>query len=467
MLEFLKDWLDPQGFMAHGHCYLWKPDLVWLHIVSDGAIALAYFSIPLTLVYFISQRKDTPFNWIFWMFGGFIVACGAGHLMNIWTLWHPAYWVAGWLKAFTAVISVVTALELIPLVPKVLAMPSPTQLEAANRELETAMHQLQQTQFQLIQTEKMSSLGQLVAGVAHEINNPVNFIHGNLSHTHTYVEDLLKLLNLYQQQCPQPSAALQAEIDNTDLDFLQEDLPKMLASMQVGTDRIRQIVLSLRNFARVDEADMKRVNLHEGIDSTLMILQSHLKPRFDRPAIILTKHYGSLPPVECYAGQLNQVFMNLLSNAIDALEESRHQQESRHKAAQRLKVETRTSTLAESIPPTAHCRIPAPEIQIQTQVVDSNWVLIQISDNGAGMSESVRQRIFDPFFTTKPSGKGTGLGLSISHQIVIEKHKGHLECLSTIGQGTTFQIKIPVQQSCQDVKQFQARFDNRKQELFT
>ena len=154
MLEFLKDWLDPQGFMAHGHCYLWKPDLVWLHIVSDGAIALSYFSIPLTLVYFISQRKDTPFNWIFWMFGGFIIACGAGHLMDIWTLWHPAYWVAGWLKAFTALISVITALELIPLVPKVLAMPSPTQLEAANRELEAALHQLQQTQFQLIQTEE-------------------------------------------------------------------------------------------------------------------------------------------------------------------------------------------------------------------------------------------------------------------------------------------------------------------------
>ena len=307
----------------------------------------------------------------------------------------------------------------------------------------------------------MSSLGQLVAGVAHEINNPVNFIHGNLSHTHTYVQDLLKLLSLYQQECPRPSAALQTEIDNTDLDFLQEDLPKMLSSMQVGTDRIRQIVLSLRNFARVDEADMKLVNLHDGIDSTLMILQSHLKPKFDRPAIVLIKHYGDLPQVECYAGQLNQVFMNLLSNAIDALEEARHQTGQSPKTSS-----VDPLTPANSRNSTTQCQVPASAIQISTQVVDSNWVLIQISDNGAGMSESVRQRIFDPFFTTKPSGKGTGLGLSISHQIVVEKHKGQMECLSTIGQGTTFRIKIPVRQSGQPVKQLQAKFNNSKQESF-
>jgi two-component system, NtrC family, sensor kinase len=448
MLELLKSWLDPQGFMAHGNCYLWKPDLVWLHLVSDAAIALAYFSIPLTLVYFISQRKEPLFNWIFWLFGGFIVACGAGHLVNIWTLWHPAYWVAGWLKAFTAVISVITALELIPLVPKVLAMPSPTQLEAANRELEAALHQLQQTQFQLIQTEKMSGLGQLVAGVAHEINNPVNFIHGNLAHTHTYVHDLLNLLSLYQQQCPAPSLVLQAALDETDLEFLQADLPKMLSSMQVGTDRIRQIVLSLRNFTRLDEADMKFVNLHEGIDSTLMILQSQLKPKFDRPAITLTKLYGNLPSVECYAGQINQVFMNLISNAIDALEEGR----SKLEKGARLKAGTLAPASVATLAPPLTCPPLALAIQIQTQLLDSGWVLIQISDNGAGMSEATKQHIFDPFFTTKPAGKGTGLGLSISHQIVVEKHGGQLTCLSTPGQGTTFQIKIPVQQSRRSTK---------------
>ncbi|MBD2021664.1 HAMP domain-containing histidine kinase [Leptolyngbya sp. FACHB-36] len=432
MLESLGRLLSPQGFIPHGHCYLWKPTLVWLHIISDAAIALAYFSIPITLMYFIHKRKDIPFNWIFCMFGAFIVACGAGHVMDIWTLWHPTYWLAGFLKALTAGISVLTALELIPLIPKALALPNPTELEAANQKLEKAVQQLQQTQLQLVQTEKMSSLGQLIAGIAHEINNPVNFIHGNLAYTHEYIQELLNLLHLYQQAYPQPTAAIRAAIDDGELEFLSEDLPKTVSSMQVGTERICQLVLSLRNFSRLDEAGMKPTDIHEGIESTLLILQHRLKSKSHCPTIPIVKEFGKLPLVECHAGQLNQVFMNLLSNAIEALEEA---------------VESGVADVENSSNIRSPDRLPFnPCIRIKTQLVDSEWVLIEISDNGPGMPEEVKHRIFNPFFTTKPIGKGTGLGLSISYEIVVEKHGGQLNCFSTSTQGTTFQIKLPLQQ---------------------
>jgi light-regulated signal transduction histidine kinase (bacteriophytochrome) len=297
-----------------------------------------------------------------------------------------------------------------------------------SQQLAETLESLQDTQLQLVQTEKMSSLGQLVAGVAHEINNPVNFIHGNLNHVNGYLEGMLGLLELYQQHYPDPAVEIRDRTEELDLEFLKEDLPKTLTSMKLGTDRIRQIVLSLRNFSRHDQSDMKQVDLHEGIDSTLLILQHRLKAS---PVceIELIKEYGNLPLVECYAGQVNQVLMNLLSNAIDALEES----------ADFL------SLNADLGNPDAPARQPM--IRIRTEVLENQRIAIRISDNGRGIPEESRSHLFNPFFTTKPVGKGTGLGLSISYQIITEKHRGSLKCFSTLGEGAEFVIEIPIQQS--------------------
>jgi PAS domain S-box-containing protein len=303
------------------------------------------------------------------------------------------------------------------------------QSEARSREqatqLQKTLRELQQTQAQLIQTEKISSLGQLVAGVAHEINNPINFIYGNTSHASQYAQDLLNLLNLYLQHYPSPAPEIQEEIEAIDLDFLAEDLPKLLSSMMLGAERIRDLVVSLRTFSRLDEAQMKQVDIHEGIDSTLLILQHRLKAKPERPGIEVIKEYGNLPQVECYPGQLNQVFMNILANAIDALEEY-----------------SRLPLLSEN-------RQHRSTIRIRTEKLNEDWIAIRIADSGSGIPEQVQQRLFDPFFTTKPVGKGTGLGLSISYQIVVEKHRGRLKCISALGEGTEFVIEIPLRQPCQ------------------
>ncbi len=291
------------------------------------------------------------------------------------------------------------------------------ELNQKNIRLQEALTELKRTQTQLIQTEKMSSLGQLVAGVAHEINNPVNFIYGNLIHIDEYTQNLLNLVQLYSNYYPKPVEEIQQELEEIELEFLAEDLPKLLSSMKVGSERIRQIVLSLRSFSRLDEADMKAVDIHEGLENTLLILQNRIKASPDHGGIEVIKDYGKLPEVECYAGQLNQVFMNILVNACDALEDKMNEQDA---------------------------QLEPPMIRIHTALLNPDWVTISIADNGLGMTEEVKTRLFDPFFTTKSIGKGTGLGMAISYQIVVEKHKGQLWCNSELGKGTEFMIEIPI-----------------------
>lgn len=287
--------------------------------------------------------------------------------------------------------------------------------------LSQALKDLQESQLQLVQQEKMSALGQLVTGIAHEINNPVGCIHGNLGHASLYFQDMIKLLNLYQQHYPQPVAEIQKEITAIDLDYMCADLPNLITSMQDSIQRIRNISTSLRTFSREDSDRKVSCNIHDGIDSTLMILKHRLKIAEGRPDIEVIKDYDNLPEIKCFSGQMNQVFMNLLANAIDALEESNI---------------GRSYSEIEANPN---------QIKIQTRMTeDQNHILIRIKDNGVGMSADVRQKIFEYLFTTKAVGKGTGLGLSIARQIIVEKHQGTLEVNSLLGQGSEFVITIPI-----------------------
>ncbi|MHC5598529.1 MAG: sensor histidine kinase [Nostoc sp.] len=300
-------------------------------------------------------------------------------------------------------------------------------LQHRGQELENTLDSLHKMQAQMIQSEKMSALGQMVAGIAHEINNPVSFIYGNLSYISEYTHDLLRLVHLYHRYFPNPPAEIQTERQTIDLEFLEKDAIMVLRSMNIGAERIREIVLSLRNFSRLDESEFKAVDIHEGIDNTLMILQHRLKATDKSPEIQIIKDYGNLSNIECCAGQLNQVFMNILVNALDALEElntKRTYQEIRDNPSR---------------------------ITIRTSLVDSQWVKIAIADNGSGIPESIQKQIFNPFFTTKAVGKGTGMGMAISYQIITEKHGGKLEFFSTLGEGTEFMIQIPIQQQLREV----------------
>ncbi|MEO1620502.1 MAG: ATP-binding protein, partial [Cyanobacteria bacterium J06632_3] len=289
-------------------------------------------------------------------------------------------------------------------------------VQSRTQALTEALEDLKLHQIQLVQKEKMSSLGQLVAGIAHEINNPINFIYGNITSTRRYVEDLIALLNTYQASYPEPTDEVADIIEDLEIDFVTEDLSKTLASMKFGAQRIRDIVLSLRNFSRLDESEFKPVDIHEGVESALMLLQNKLKEGSDYGRIKVDKQYAELPKIHCFAGEINQVFFNLLTNAIDALRQ-------------------KSGTGTDATEP--------PLIQIQTEQID-NDILIRFSDNGPGIAPHVQGKLFDPFFTTKPVGQGTGMGLAIAHQTITEKHKGELSFTSSIGQGSTFTVRLPI-----------------------
>jgi signal transduction histidine kinase len=303
---------------------------------------------------------------------------------------------------------------------------SKVQLIQKAQQLEVTLRELQETQAQLIQNEKMSSLGQLVAGVAHEINNPVNFIHGNIIPLKEYIHNFIGLINLYQTYYFQPNEEIEEYIEDIDLPFILEDANKILASLEIGTTRIKEIVLSLRNFSRLDEAEMKEVDIHEGIENTLLILQHRIKGKPHEKEIEIIKDYSDLPLIECYPGQLNQVFMNIISNAIDSLEESKK----RNQYNQNHLLESEQQQI----------------IRIQTKQIKDNCIAIHIADNGMGIDTDDMYHIFDPFFTTKPVGKGTGLGLSLSYQVVHAKHQGNLRCITQPGKGAEFIIELPIKQ---------------------
>ncbi|NEQ35947.1 MAG: PAS domain S-box protein [Okeania sp. SIO3I5] len=353
-------------------------------------------------------------------------------------------------------------------------------------QLEIALNELRETQAQLIHTEKMSSLGQLVGGIAHEINNPISFIYGNINYSNQYIKDLLELINLYQKHYPIPDEEIKYHIEEIELGFLKKDLPKIISSMQSGAERIRSTILSLRNFARLDESEKKLVNIHDGINSTLLILKNRfnlvtgLGTGIEYEEIQVIKNYGDLPLIECYPGQLNQVFMNVLNNAIDALEisilsnswMSQNKQQSHIVLDMKNLPHTQSKTTLnlesslENLESSGNAlvmnnnknskqildleqqnnqeKLKTPTISISTEIVNDNWIYIRIVDNGLGMNEKIYKQIFDPFFTTKPVGKGTGLGLAISYKIVVEKHGGNIQCNSVLGEGCEFVIQIPV-----------------------
>lgn len=298
------------------------------------------------------------------------------------------------------------------------------QIQSQVEDLERLVKKLQQMP-ELVHTEKMAGLGQMVAGVAHEINNPVSFIYSNVPHAQKDVHELLHLVQLYQKHFPDLPQEIKEKQSALDIDFVTEDLPKILDSIQSGAERIQEIVLSLRNFSRKDESEIKEIDLHKGIENTLTLLGHRLKAQPERPEIEVIRNYSSLPPIFCYAGELNQVFMNVLSNSIDAIEEHmlRH-----------------FSDYAGQDP-------QPPQIHIKTECINEDWLTISFSDNGPGIPKEILDKLFDPFFTTKEVGKGTGLGLSISYQIIVGKHGGKLWCNSCLGKGTEFVIQIPIIQN--------------------
>jgi two-component system, NtrC family, sensor kinase len=392
---------------------------------ENAVISLCYFIISAAIAYSIWRNRKVAIDPIVVVMSCIFFSCALGHSLHaIGMLEHID--VLAWQVAadLTTVIIAVCflcfyrSIDLLARFSQIVA--SQIELQIKNEKLEEAMEELKNAQVQLVKNEKMSSLGQLVAGVAHEINNPVSFIHANLYLLEDYAQDLLDVIQMYQHYYPNPVPEIAIKARQVDLVFIRKDIPNMLSSMKTGTERISKIVLSLRNFSRVDEAELKPVDIHEGIDNTLEILQHRLKDNPNYATIQVFKDYSNLPLVECYAGHLNQAFMNILVNAIDAIEEANN---------------NRTYSEIQSHPS---------QIKIRTSLIDSKWVQIAIADNGSGIPEQIKQLIFDPFFTTKAVGKGTGMGMSICYQIITKKHGGKLEFFSTPGEGTEFIITIPI-----------------------
>lgn len=302
------------------------------------------------------------------------------------------------------------------------------EIETQGQHLSKTLIEMTQMRSHLLQMEKMSTLGQMLSGIAHEINNPINFIYGNLPYIEEYLEDLVRVLAAYQSSHEGTGATMQPVLEDVELDFVLEDLPRIVSSVKLGAERIRELVLTLRNFYRLNEAEMKFTDLHEGIENTLILLNHRYKQKIE-----IVRQFGNIPPIECHINQLNQVFMNLLGNAIDALEEP----------SRLILVESTGSSTnhSDSLVTTAK-----PQIRIKTEQLGENWVTVSITDNGPGVPLEIQNRLFDAFFTTKPMGVGTGLGLSISYQIISEIHQGRIYCCSAPGEGTTFKVELPIQQ---------------------
>ena len=479
------------AYIPHGHCYLWQTPLVGLHATSNILIALAYFSIPIALLYFVLTHKDIPFLNVFILFGAFIILCGVGHLLDVWTLWHPNYWISGIERAATALVSCYTAITLLTLIPQFLSLKTPEELARLNQKLqqeidrrteteealklanetleqrveertselsainqaleleittrktiEVALRQsqkqernraqnlsktlekLQNTQSQLVQAEKMAALGKMVGGVAHELNNPVSFIYGNVDYAQEYSQTLLSLVDVYSRSYPQPEREIAEYIQSIDLAFIKEDFPQLIHSMKAGADRISNIVSSLRKFSSLDRSGLKILNVNSSIHNTLKMVSSRLAQLKLEQSIQISTQLGELPDIEGYPGALTQAISQILENAIDSLVE-------------RLSQEPDFTG----------------KIEIETQVIspelsrDRQKVAIAIRDNGLGIPPQIADRIFDPFFTTKPVGQGTGLGLANTYQAIVKQHQGTLEFTSDAIAGTCFQLELPLSQS--------------------
>ena len=417
------------NFMPHGHCLLWRWDLLLMHVGSDVIIVLSYYAIPFALIYLVKKRKDLAFNWIFVMFGLFIFFCGTTHLVGIINVWHGYYFAEGLVKVATAAVSIATAVLMVPLIPKIMAIPSNAQLAEKNEELHQAKQALEfsnqqlahekalleRTEMELRLAQKLEAVGQLAAGVAHEINTPMQFIGDHIDFLKTAHHDLQTLLLKYKElhtvlnQSSMPESILK-DIENLevqiDLPFLQQKCPQAFEKTQAGVERVSRIVQAMKEFAYPSQTKKAAADINQAIENTLIVAKNEYKYIAE-----VETELSSLPPVYCHIGDLNQVFLNLIVNAAHAIDAKGDT------AKGLIRIETRQ---------------------------DGGDVEIRIADSGTGIPQNIQSRIFDPFFTTKAIGKGSGQGLAIARSIVVDKHNGAITFATGENQGTTFIIRLPV-----------------------